>query len=177
MPAPDRILIAQIGAAHGVRGEVRVKSFAEKPEALRTYGDLVAEDGRRFTVERMRPAKEMLIVGFRGLNDRNAAEALNGMRLYVGRSALPDTEEDEYYHADLIGLAATGADGQTVGTVLAIHDFGAGEILEIAPPRGPSLLVPFTKEAVPEIDLAGRRMIVVPPPEAEDDDTEGEQSE
>ena len=176
MPAPDRILIAQIGAAHGVRGEVRVKSYAAEPDALRRYGELVAEDGRRFTVEKLRPAREMLVVTFRGLRDRNDAEALNGTRLYVERGMLPEPDEDEYYHADLIGLAAADAEGRPLGTVVAVHDFGAGEMLEIAPARGASLLVPFTKAAVPEIDLAGRRIVVDPPPEAEDTDTEGEQS-
>ena len=153
-----------------------MKSFADQADALRRYGELIADDGRRFAVDRMRPQKEVLIVGFRGLNDRNAAEALNGTRLYVERSALPEPEEGEYYHADLIGLAAAGADGKPLGTVTAVYDFGAGEMLDIAPPRGPSLLVPFTKEAVPEVDLVGRRVIVVLPPDAEDDDTGGEQA-
>jgi 16S rRNA processing protein RimM len=162
---PDRILLATIGAPHGVRGEVRVKSFAADPLALGNYRPLASEGGRLFHIERLRAGKGMLIVKVRGVDDRDAAAALNGTSLYVDRSALPAAEEDEFYHADLIGLAAFGEDGEPLGKVAAIHDFGAGDIVEIAPERGPPLLVPFTREAVPIVDVAGGRLVVSPPAE------------
>jgi 16S rRNA processing protein RimM len=165
--ASDPILLATIGAPHGVRGELRVKSFAADPMALGSYGPLAAEDGRLFHVERVRPAKEVVIAKFRGVNDRSAAEALNGVSLYVERSALPAPEADEFYHADLIGLAAVSDNGEPLGTIVAIHDFGAGDILEITPQLGPRLLVPFTRETVPTVDIAAGRVVVSPPEETE----------
>jgi 16S rRNA processing protein RimM len=159
--------MATIGAAHGVRGEVRVKSFASEPMALADYGLLLADGGRRFEIERLRPAKNLVIAKFRGIDDRNAAEALNGISLYVPRDRLPTPDENEFYHADLIGLEAVDERGDPIGTVIAVHDFGAGDILDIAPPRGPSLLVPFTKAAVPSIDIPAGRLTVVPPVESE----------
>jgi 16S rRNA processing protein RimM len=171
--ASDPILLATIGAAHGVKGEVRVKSFSADPLALGNYGPLAAEDGRHLEIERLRPSKGVLIVKFRGIDDRNAAEALNGLSLYVARNALPAAEDDEFYHADLIGLEAVTPEGEPLGMVVAVHDFGAGDLLDIAPSRGPSILVPFTKSAVPEIDLAAGRMTVVPPSFAEAESEEG----
>ena len=169
MTAGEKILLARIGAAHGVRGEVRVKAFTADPMALREYGPLAAGDGRLFQVERLRLAKEVVIAKFRGIDDRNAAEALNGTDLFVLRERLPaPEEEDEFYHADLLGLAAFGAAGDPLGTVVAVHNFGAGDILDIAPSRGPSILVPFTRDCVPSVDLAAGRLLVVPPVEAED---------
>jgi 16S rRNA processing protein RimM len=165
--ASERILLAKIGAPHGVRGEVRVKSFATDPTALGSYGTLSAQDGRLFHIERLRPAKDMLIVKFRGVDDRDAAAALNGTSLYVERGALPAPDEDEFYHADLIGLPAYREDGEPLGTIVAIHDFGAGDILDIAPQQGPPLLVPFTREAVPVVDIAAGRVVVSPPDETE----------
>ena len=162
------ILIATIGAAHGVKGEVRVKSFAAVPTALGEYARLASEDGRRLEIEKLRPTKgDVLIAKFRGVDDRNAAEALNGVSLYVDRNILPAPEEDEYYHADLIGLAALDAAGEPLGTVVAVHDFGAGDILDIATESGPSLLVPFTKAVVPEVDIAAGTITVIPPAEVE----------
>jgi 16S rRNA processing protein RimM len=172
---PEKILFATIGAAHGVIGEVRVKSFASDPAALADYGPLFADDGRRFEIERLRPGKNVVIAKFRGIDDRNAAEALNGIPLYLAREKLPPPEEDEFYHADLIGLEAVTEAGERLGTVIAVHDFGAGDILDIAPPRGPSLMVPFTKAAVPSIDIAAGRLTVVPPMEAEPDETPPEE--
>ena len=156
-----------IGAAHGVRGEVRVKTFTEDPLSLGEYGPLMAEDGRVLEIERLRPGKDVVVAKFRGIDDRNAAEALNGVSLYVDRARLPAAEGDEYFHADLIGLAADTDAGERLGTVTAIHNFGAGDILEIAPPRGPTLLVPFTKQAVPVVQLEAGRIVVSPPDETE----------
>ena len=174
--AERKILLARIGAAHGVRGEVRVKNFAEDPHSLKRYGPLSAGDGRLFHVERLRPAGDMLVVKFRGIDDRDAAEALNGIELYIDRDRLPAAEEDEFYHADLIGLAAFDASGQPLGTIVAVQNFGAGDILEVAPSRGQSLLVPFTRAAVPLVDVAAGRVVVAPPAETDEDDAaeEGE---
>src|SRR5687768_5317981 len=166
------VLLARIGAAHGVRGEVRMKAFGTDPMALQQYEALSASDGHRFEIERIRPAKGVVIAKFRGIDDRNAAEALNGTELFVERAALPAPDEDEFYHADLIGLKAYNAAGDPLGTVVAIHNFGAGDILDIAPKRGPSLLLPFTKANVPAIDLEARRHVVAPPAETEVEEDE-----
>ena len=164
-----RLLLATVGAPHGVRGEVRLKVFAVDPASLRAYGPLADDSGRRFELERVRPGKEVAIAKFRGVDDRNAAEALNGISLTVERDRLPAPDEDEFYHADLIGLAAVDQAGEALGTVVAVQNFGAGDLLEIAPPRGPTTLVAFTKAAVPAVDIAGGRIIVVPPAETEDE--------
>lgn len=164
----SRVVLATIGAAHGIRGEVRVKSYTADPASLGGYGPLFAADGRTFEIERLRPLKgDMLVVKFRGIDDRYAAEALNGIDLSVERSALPPAEANEYYHADLIGLEAVDAGGKPLGTVIAVQNFGAGDILEIAPPDGASLLIPFTNAMVPDIDIAGGRLTIVLPTETE----------
>ena len=159
---PDRICVGQIGAPHGVRGEVRIKPFTADPLALRNYGPLESEDGaRRFEVLSLRPAKEVVIARLKGVDDRDAAEALRHVRLYAARERLPPPEEDEFYHADLLGLAAVAPDGRALGTIVAVPNFGAGDLLEIAPAAGgPSVFVPFTRAAVPEVDIAGRRVVV-----------------
>jgi 16S rRNA processing protein RimM len=164
-----------VGAPHGVKGEVRVKSFAADPMALRDYGILFAGDGRVLEIERVRPAKEVLIAKFRGIDDRDAAARLTGMELGVERSALPAPEEDEFYYADLIGLEARDPDGKSLGLVVAVQNHGAGDILEIAPPKRSSLLVPFTKANVPAIDVAAGRLVVVPPAEIEIEPPEEEE--
>jgi 16S rRNA processing protein RimM len=165
----DRICVAQIGAAHGVRGEVRLWSFTGDPMAVATYGPLESEDGRqRFEIEALRPAKDHFVARLAGVSDRTAAEKLTNVKLYVSRDKLPPVEDDEtFYHADLIGLAAVTPDGASLGTVTAIHNFGAGDLIEIRPEGGDALLVPFTSTAVPEIDMKARRMVVVPPVEVE----------
>jgi 16S rRNA processing protein RimM len=159
---PKQIILATIGAAHGVRGEVRVKPFTADPLAIAAYGPLRAAGGRVFEIERIRPAKGVVIAKFRGIDDRNAAEALTGLSLHVDRAALPPAGADEFYHADLIGLKAETPAGEVLGDVTAVHDFGAGDILEIAPASGPSILVPFSRTAVTKIDIAGRRLVVAP---------------
>lgn len=162
------ILVARIGAAHGLKGEVRVKPFTAAPMDVVAYGPLTAADGRRYEIDSARPAAgtspDMLVVRFKGVTDRSAAEALNGIELSIPRDRLPEAGADEYYHADLIGLDAVTVGGASLGTVIAVQNFGAGDLLEIAPPRGETLLVPFTRAVVPEVDLAGRRVIVNPPP-------------
>ncbi|HKA79508.1 MAG TPA: ribosome maturation factor RimM [Xanthobacteraceae bacterium] len=163
----ERICVAQIGGAHGIRGEVKLKSFTADPMAVTDYGPLESEDGAaHFTIEAVRPAKGHLVVRFRGVDDRNAAERLTNTKLFVPRERLPPADDDEFYHADLIGLSAVTADGSAVGTVVAIHDFGAGDILELRPPGGgTTIMLPFTDAFVPDIDVAGGRIVVAPPAE------------
>jgi 16S rRNA processing protein RimM len=146
------VQMAVVGAAHGTRGEVRVRSFTADPLALGGYGPLYDETGRSFEVLTVRPAKEVVIVRFKGISTRQQAEALNGVALFVNRSALPgELDEEEFYHADLIGLAVRDETGAEIGTISAIHDFGAGDILEVTRKGALSVMVPFTRAAVPEV--------------------------
>jgi 16S rRNA processing protein RimM len=159
-----RVCIAQIGAAHGVRGEVRLRAFTADPLSVADFGPLEAEDGRRIEIETVRPAKDMLVARLKGVADRNAAEALTNLRLYVAREKLPQPADDEFYHADLIGLAAVTAAGESYGTVKAVHNFGAGDLLEIEPAAGgATVMLPFSEATVPTVDIAGRRIVVAPP--------------
>ena len=172
MAAP--ICVARIGAAHGVRGAVKLWTFTEDPLAVRTYGPLLTKDGaRQFEVTSAREAKGHLVATLKGVSTREEAERLNGIELYVAREKLPDTDEDEYYHADLIGLAAVNAAGEPLGRVVAIHNFGAGDIIEIAPPSGSTMLLPFTNAVVPTVDVAGGRVVIEMPKEIEGDNPSG----
>lgn len=160
----DRVLVAEIGAAHGLRGEVRLWSFTQDPMAVADYGPLESQDGAQtFEIEAVRPAKDFLVARLRGILDRTAAERLRNLKLYVPRSRLPQPQPEEFYHADLIGLAVVARDGSELGHVVAIHNFGAGDLIEIQPMDGASVLVPFTDAFVPEVDLASRQLIVQPP--------------
>ena len=157
------VLLAVIGGAHGIRGECRVKSFTEEPEAFGRYGPLFDAKGNRYTVKAARPQKNVLLVRFAEVADRNQAERLNGTELFVDRSLLPETEDDdEFYLEDLIGLEARSVDGDLIGRVFAVHNFGAGDILEIAPPKGPTVMIPFSEAAVPGLDLAAGTISVDP---------------
>jgi 16S rRNA processing protein RimM len=160
----ERICVAQIGGAHGLRGEVKLKSFTADPMALTGYGPLTTEDGSAtFEIEALRAAKDHLIARFRGVDDRETAERLANVRLYVARERLPPLAADEFYHADLIGLTAVTADGGEIGTVVAVHDFGAGDIVEVVPRGGgTSIMLPFTAAFVPSVDIANRRIVVAP---------------
>jgi 16S rRNA processing protein RimM len=161
----DRICVAQIGAAHGIRGEVRLRSFTEDPMAVTSYGPLESEDGkRRFEIEALRPAKDHFVARLKGVGSRDDAETLTNIKLYVSRDKLPPIDDgDTYYHADLVGLAAVAPDGAPLGIVTAILNFGAGDLVEIRPVGGgEALMVPFTETAVPAIDMKARRMVVVP---------------
>ena len=159
----QRICVAQIGAAHGLKGEMRLWSFTQHPAAFAGYGPLESEDGtRRFEIESLRPAKDHFVGRLRGVNDRNAAEALRNLKLYVAREKLPQTEDDTFYHADLIGLAAVTTNGEPYGEIVAVQNFGAGDILEIRR-GGETLMLPFTESAVPQIDIAAGRVVVAPP--------------
>lgn len=166
----QKICVARIGAAHGVRGEVRLWSFTQDPAAITDYGPLQTEDGRRsFEIESLRPAKDHFVARLTGVDDRNAAEALRNIELYIPRDRLPAIEdEDTWYHADLVGLDAVSPEGVAIGTVSAILNFGAGDLIEIRPALGgEAMLLPFTEAIVPEIDIAGRRIVVVLPTESE----------
>ena len=163
---PGRIRVARIGAAHGVRGEVKLWSFTQDPAAIADYGPLETEDGsRRFEIESMRAAKDHFVARLSGVADRDAAEALRNVDLYVSRDRLPEIDEDDtFYYADLVGLDAVTPDGTAFGRVTAIHNFGAGDIVEIAPVAGGApLLLSFTEANVPEVDMAARRIVVVMP--------------
>jgi 16S rRNA processing protein RimM len=167
------ICVARIGAAHGVRGAVKLWTFTEDPLAVQRYGPLLTKDGaRQFEVTHAREAKDHLVATLKGVATREDAERLNGVELYIAREKLPDTDEDEYYHADLIGLAAVTAADAPIGRVIAIHNFGAGDIIEIAPSHGATMLLPFTNAVVPTVDLAGGRVVIELPEEVEGDEPE-----
>lgn len=163
----NRVCVAQIGAAHGLKGEVRLWSFTEDPLAVGTYGPLESEDGaRQFEIEALRPAKDHFVAKFSGVNDRAAAEILRNVELYVPRERLPATDDGTFYHADLIGLSAVTRSGEALGEVIAVHGFGAGDILEVRLADGATLMLPFTEQVVPEIDIAAGRILVDPPEDA-----------
>lgn len=171
---PEKVCIARIGAAHGVRGAVKLWTFTEDPFAVENYGLLSTKDGaRQFEVASAREAKDHLVVTFREVTTREEAERLNGIELYVPRERLPATDDDEYYHADLIGLDAVTAANEPLGRVVAIHNFGAGDIIEIAPESGTTILLPFSNAVVPAVDIAGGRVVIELPKEIEGDDPTG----
>ncbi len=164
---PRLVCLGQIGAAHGVRGEVRLRSFTADPAAIVSYGPLETEDGRIFEIESLRPAKDHFVATLAGIADRNAAERLANTKLYVPRDRLPASNEpDEYYHADLIGLAVVDRAGKPLGTVVAVHNFGAGDLIEVRQAEGkPTQLLPFDALTVPNVDLAAGRLVVELPAE------------
>jgi 16S rRNA processing protein RimM len=168
-----QICIARIGAAHGVRGEVRLWTFTDDPLAVLHYGPLATKDGTRsFEVTQAREAKTHLVATLKGIATREAAERLNGVELFIAREKLPATDEGEYYHSDLIGLAAVTTGNEPLGRVIAIHNFGAGDIIEIAPPHGPTMLLPFTDAVVPAVDLAAGRVVIELPQEIEGEENQ-----
>ena len=161
----ERICVARIGAAHGIKGEVRLWSFTADPAAVADYGPLESEDGtQRFEIEAMRPAKDHLVARLSGVRDRDAAERLVNTRLFVARERLPAPEPEEFYHADLIGLRAESRDGTALATIVGIHDFGAGDLLELRQPgAADTVLMPFNAATVPVVDIAGGRIVIDPP--------------
>lgn len=173
-----KILLGQIGAAHGIRGEVRIKSFTEDPLAIKNYAPLLTN--RRdleVTIEKARMQKSMVIARLKDVTDRNAAEALNGTKLYTLRENLPEPDEDDFYHADLIGLKAKLEDGTVIGEIAAVQNYGAGDVLEIRPTKGPTELLPFTKKVVPTINFAEGYVTIVPPGEIIIDEDEAFEDE
>jgi len=166
----NMILMGRIGAAHGIKGEVRIQSFTEDPMALVDYGPLATNrPGLTVTILSARTTTNVLVARLDGVTDRNAAEKLNGVELYVDRALLPEPDdEDDFYHADLLGLHARLADGSEIGIVAAVPNFGAGDLLEIRDPRtGDTYLYPFTRAVVPEIHVADGYLVIDPPIEAE----------
>lgn len=164
MPRPEKVCLGTIVGVHGVQGVVRIKSFTADPGAIAAYGAVSDESGsRRFAVKVLGQARGAVLARLSGVADRNAAEALRGVRLYVPRAALPEANEDEFYHADLIGLPVETREGAALGTVRAVHNFGAGDILELRDESGRELLLPFSDAAVPEVDLARGRIVAAPP--------------
>lgn len=162
--APKRICLGVITGAHGIQGAVRIKSFASVARDIGKFGPLSDADGARiFEVRIQSDTPKGLIARIGGIDDRNQAEALKGTELYVARGALPDEDEDEYYYTDLIGLAAYGTDGNKLGVVKTMNNFGAGEVMEIELEAGGSAMIPFTKSAVPLVDLAAARIVADPP--------------
>ena len=176
----DLVLVGEIGAAQGLKGEVRLRSFTQDPADIAAYGPLRHEVGiKTIEIERVRATPKALIARIKGVGTREAAEALNRTKLYVARNALPEAPEDEWYVADLIGLSAVSPGGEVLGTVTAVHNFGASDIIEVAPSDGGTpLLVAFTDAAVPKIDVANGQLVLIPPQEieakedAEDSDAE-----
>ena len=170
-PDPQLVLLGAIAGAHGIRGEVKLVSFTDPPDNIAAYGPLVTADGRRFVIERLRLLKGTSFAAtLEGVTDRNMSERLKGTQLFIDRAILPKPEEDEWYHSDLIGLAAETESGERLGEVVAIHDFGAGDLIEIRwrGEKGTTFL-PFTKECVPVVDIGGARVIVAPPEEIGDE--------
>ena len=169
----DKVLVARFGAAHGVRGEIRLWSFTADPLDVAEYGALETKDGtRHFVIASLRPNKDFLVARIDGVDDRNAAEALRNVELYLPRERLPAIDEDDtWYYADLVGLAAVAPDGAAVGTVAAVHNFGAGDLIELTPAGGgKTLLLPFSESVVPEVNIkAGRLTVVLPAEDAEEE--------
>jgi 16S rRNA processing protein RimM len=163
------ILMGVVIGAQGLRGEVKVKTFTTDPDGLGAYGTLHARDGRSFAVVSSRAAKpDIAVVQFRNVGDRNAAERLKGTELFIARESLPPTETEEYYHADLIGLAVHDAEGRAIGTVSGMHNFGAGDVIAIARADGGDMFLPFTRAIVPVVDVSAGHIVVVAPEEARD---------
>lgn len=168
LPLPeDLVLLGEFGRPHGLAGEIRLKSHTGDPKAIASYGPLTGADGRAYVLRHARQAAggqpDLLVVRVEGVATREAAEALNRLRLYVARDKLGEPEEDEFFLADLVGLRAEGPDG-VLGRVVAVPDYGGGDLLEIAlPGRRRTALLPFTRIFVPEVDVAGGRLAIAPP--------------
>jgi 16S rRNA processing protein RimM len=161
---PRRILLGEIGAAHGIRGEVSVKTYTANPEDIAAYGPLSDERGRTFELTVVRVIPKGAIVRIAGVPDRTAVEKLRNAKLYVTRDKLPAPADGEYYLEDLVGLRAIGADGAHFGDVVAVQNYGAGDILEIKPLAGGATeLIPFTNACVPVVDVAAGKLTVVRP--------------
>lgn len=171
----NRILLGQIGAAHGIRGQVRIATHTQDPEAIGSYGPLETDrPGLTVTLTKLRVQKNVVIAHIKGITDRNSAEALNGVNLFTDRSKLPPPEdEDDFYHADLLGLEARLDTGVVMGTVSALPNFGAGDLIEVRDPvSGDTYLFPFTKAVVPHIHVAEGYLIIVAPLDAPEGEEE-----
>ena len=180
--ASPMVCVAQIATAHGVRGALKLRCFTEAPENVLAYGPLCDEQGRElFEIRVIGQTPGGLIVQAEGVTDRDAAEALRGLRLYVPRDRLPEPEEGEFYHEDLAGLVAMDEGGQPVGRVVGVFNFGAGDVIEVELAQGRREMVPFTHEAVPDVDIdAGfltvRDAFLPEPPQAEPEPSQAEEA-
>ncbi len=167
--APRRILLGHVAGAHGIRGDVVIKAYTEFPEDIAAYGPLASEDGKRtleLTVVNVTP--KGVIVRVKGVGDRNGAEALRGTALFVDRDRLPPAEDGSFYYEDLVGLEAKAEDGSLLGHIKGVHNFGAGDLIEVSlAGTGRTELIPFTDACVPRVDIAGGMVTVVPPPSVE----------
>ncbi len=166
----DLLLMGVIVGVHGIQGEVKIKTFSESPDTIAAYGALRSKAGtEKFKFKRHRVAKGVVVAKLIGVNDRNAAEALKGTELFLPRDRLPElSDAEEFYHADLVGLRAEEPDGTLLGTVIALQNFGGGDMVEIEPEGGgETLFVPFTLEAVPDVSIEKGRIVVVRPEEIE----------
>jgi len=162
--ASSRVCVGVVVGVKGLRGEVRIKSFTETPADVAAYGPVATDDGRSFQLAVTGAAQGAVIARIKGVADRNAAEALKGLQLYIDRKALPEAGEGTYYHADLIGLAVELIGGKKLGKVAAVHNFGGGDMIDVAMGNGQSELVPFTAAVVAEVDLTGGRVVLNPLP-------------
>ncbi len=161
MTVEEKICLGAIVGVHGIRGEVKVKTFTEDERNLTKYGRLLNEAGdREFDLKIVGHSKELLRIKVNGIDDRNLAENLIGTKLYIERSRLPEPKENEFYHADLIGLEARSTDGEKIGTVNALYNFGAGDLIELKMADGSLEMLPFTMEYVPKIDIKNGFIIV-----------------
>ncbi|PWR22088.1 ribosome maturation factor RimM [Zavarzinia compransoris] len=160
---PGYVCVGAVAGAHGIRGEVKVKPFTEDPMAVGGYGPVLTSKGLTLELQPLRVQGTAVVVRIDGVDDRNKAEALRGQRLYVPRAVLPEPDEDEFYHADLLGLPVLDGAGTRLGTVAAIQDFGAGDMIEVAFDGGGSAFLPFTREVVPGVDLKAGHLVAVPP--------------
>jgi 16S rRNA processing protein RimM len=161
---PDYVCVGAIAAAHGIRGEVKVKSFTANPQDVGAYGPVTTDRGQVLKLKVLREQGDAVVVRIEGVADRNEAEALRGLKLFVSRDKLPaPDDEDEFYHADLLGLGVEDQAGVKLGRILSIQDFGAGDMLEIALEQGGSAYLAFTREAVPVVEVKAGRVIANPP--------------
>jgi 16S rRNA processing protein RimM len=165
------ILLAAVIGAQGLQGAVKAKIFTAAPEALTRYGALHDKDGKRFTITAFRAGKPgEAVMSFQGIESREAAEALKGKELFIARDALPAPGDEEFYHADLIGLEARDSEGRVLGKVTAVHNYGASDVIEIARADGDHVLLAFTRETVPTINIAAGHILVAVPEDDEDND-------
>ncbi|CCB67825.1 ribosome maturation factor RimM [Hyphomicrobium sp. MC1] len=175
-PSPDRrILVGEITGAHGIRGDVLVRSYTETPDAIAAYGPLTDASGKKsYSLRVVRVTSKGIVARVAGVEDRNGAEPLRGTKLYIERSKLPETGETEFYHADLIGLRAVAADGSALGKIVSVQNFGAGDLLELKPLEGETEFIPFEDRWVPSVDLNAGMLIINRPAVTVDDDSDEE---
>lgn len=173
-PSPDRrILVGEITGAHGIRGDVLVRSYTETPDAIAAYGPLTDASGKKsYSLRVVRVTSKGIVARVAGVEDRNGAEPLRGTKLYIERSKLPETGETEFYHADLIGLRAVAADGSALGKIVSVQNFGAGDLLELKPLEGETEFIPFEDRWVPSVDLDAGMLVINRPAVTVDDDSD-----